>query len=208
LTAEQIVARARYLAGETASDQLDEFVRDAAAQCATIYYRLEYPQGGDDPTAPDPASRWSKPGSNFVNVTADCVAGIAWCSGFDRLQPERAGRVWGGRLNCDSILIEANEYGACFEFLEAPEPGAIVVFGSIDYNRDGERDRIGHIGIVTDVPAEWDRAARECWEALGVVDIAGRSGRANMRTSGLTWWGNDRQGVAKDSKFLRSLMEP
>lgn len=210
LTSDDVVNRALYLAGELSLHDLDDHVRKEGApeDCPVLFYRLEFPNGGTDPTAPDPGARWSKPGSTFVNRTADCVAGVAWCSGFDRFQPERAAHVWEGRLNCDSMLIEALDHGRCFEVLDRPEPGCIVVYGSRDYDSDGRRDRVGHTAIVTSVPAEWDAAARECWAGLGVVDIAARSGRANARANGTTWFGNDKRGERKDSRFLRSIMEP
>lgn len=210
LTAAQRVKRALYLAGEATLSDLDQFVRKEGAPetCPVIYYRLEYPNGGVDPTAPDPAARWSKPGSKFVNITADCFAAAAWIGGFDRFQERRASHVWGGRLNCDSMLIDANEKGRCFVFIEHPEPGCMVAYESEDYDGDGDRDRVGHIGTVVSVPSIWDPTNRECWAQLGVVDIASRKGRANCRTNGLTWFGRDRRGYPKNSKFVRSVMRP
>lgn len=210
LTAEQRVKRALYLAGEITIRELDGFVRKAGAPdiCPVIYYRLEFPNGGTDPTAPDPAARWTKPNKDFINITADCMAAVAWIGGFDRLQRERGAHVWGGRFNCDSMLIDALEYGRCFEVLPAPEPGCIVVYDSEDYDHDGTRDRVGHTGTVVRVPSVWDPSARECWAQLGVVDVALRSGRANCRTNGLAWFGRDRRGYMKNSKFLRSIMTP
>jgi hypothetical protein len=210
LTPDEVVARALYLAGELTLPEVDDQIRreDAPDECPVLYYRLEYPNGGTDPTAPDPGARWSKPGSAFVNRTADCVAGVVWCSGFDRFQPERAAHIWGGRLNCDSMLIEALNHGRCFEILDRPNPGCIVVYDSQDYDGDNHRDRVGHTGIVTSVPAEWDPSARECWAELGVVDIAARSDRANARANGVTWFGQDRRGHDKNARFLRSTMQP
>jgi hypothetical protein len=199
-----------YLAGEATLAELDVFVRkeNAPETCPVIYYRLEYPNGGTDPTAPDPAARWSKPGSKFVNVTADCYAGAAWICGFDRFQERRGSHVWGGRFNCDSMLIDALGKGRCFEVLDQPEPGCMVVYESQDYDHDGDRDRVGHIGTVVSVPSVWDYDNRECWAQLGVVDIAQRGGRANCRTTGLTWYGCDRRGIPKSSRFVRSIMKP
>lgn len=210
LTAEQRVKRALYLAGKITIDELDAYVRKDGAPrtCPVIYYRLEYPNGGTDPTAPHPAAIWSKPGSSFKNCTADCFAGAAWVGGFDRVQPARAAHVWDGHLNCDSMLIEAEHHGRCFELLEQPELGCMVVYASEDYDRDGKRDRVGHVGTVVSVPAAWNPNDRECWAQLGVVDIAGRSGRANRRTNGLTWFGRDRYGRPKNSRFVRAIMKP
>lgn len=217
LTADQKVRRARYLAGEMSIDMLDFAVRKDAYQqlagvpdgyCPDLFYRLEFPNGGTDPTAPDPAARWSRPGSKFVNRTLDCFAGMCWVEGFDRLQEKRAARVWEGRLNCDSMIIEATHYRECFEILPEPELGSIVAYESVDYDHDGDRDRVGHTGVVVRLPRKWDPSRRECWEELGVVDCASRgASRSNKRTTGLTWYGNDKHGRPKDSKFLRMIMK-
>jgi len=193
LTGAQRAARARWLASDAAP---------------TIYYRLDYPNGGADPEAADPAARWSHPGSTFVNVTADCMAGAAWCAGFDRYQPVRFKHIYDGYINCDSIRLDIAGPGACFERLDAPEPGCMILYGSLDYDGDGRRDRVGHIGTVTDVPAAWRPDDRACWKALGVVDIAARKGRANARTTGDVWFGLDRRGKPKNAWFARSIMRP
>lgn len=192
LTPEQVVARTRYLASD---------------ECVTGYYRLEYPNGGTDPTASDPFARWSKPGSSFINITADCIAGALWCQGVDRKQPERF-PIWGGAINCDSLLMDARDQAACFRLLDRPEPGCMLVYDSVDYDHDGDRDRVGHIMTITDVPAEWDPASLECWRAIKGADVAARRGRANMATTGLGWFGLDKRGVPKDSQFVRCVMEP
>lgn len=192
LTPEQRVQRALYL---------------ASPECPTIYYRLEYPNGGTDPKAKDPAVRWSRPGSTFVNVTCDCMGGAAWIGGFDRFQPTRFKHIYGGYINCDSMRFDAAGPAKCFERLDKPEPGCMVVFGSVDYDGDGQRDRVGHVGTVVSVPADWNPKKADSWKAMRVVDVsASRKGRANAATSGLGWYGVDRRGVAKDSWFLRSKM--
>jgi len=194
LTDEQRVARAVYLASK---------------QCPDIYYRLEYPNGGTDPAAKDPGARWSKPGSTFVNVTADCIAGAAWCGGWDRYQPIRFAHLYDGSINCDSMRFDIEGPGKCFERIDRPEPGCMVVYGSVDANGDGHRDRVGHIGTVVAVPLEWDPKEYDCWKRVKVVDIAARTPqRANQYTTGLTWFGYDRDGVPKDSWFVRSIMQP
>jgi len=190
LTADQIVARATSMVG------------------AKIYYRLEYPNGGTDPTAPDPAARWSKEHSSFVNITCDCVGFAAWASGFDRLQERRMPHVYDGRINCDSMRIEAASHGHCFMRLSRPELGCMVAYGSLDHDKDGHRDLAGHVGIVVGVPAEWDATKRSCWAALDVIDCASRSPAvAIQHTSGSVWYGT-RMGVPKNAWFIRSLMTP
>jgi hypothetical protein len=177
LAPSDIVARALYLAGEVTSAELDPHVRNPAKVCATGYYRLKDHNGGKDPTAPDPFTRWQG------NVTSDCMGGAAWCGGFDRYQPARF-PLYDGWINTDSMVMDTAGPKACFRALPRPEPGCFIVCRS---GTPGHR--VGHIGVVVDVPAEWDRTKRECWEAIGVVDIAARKGRANRRTTGRGWFG-------------------
>jgi hypothetical protein len=210
LTDQQRVKRALYLAGELPITALDVFVRkeNAPEVCPVLFYRLDYPNGGEDPTAPDPAARWSKPKTTFVNRTLDCQAAKAWIQGYDRYQPIRAVHVWGGRLNCDSELIEAEHHGKCFEILDAPIPGCFVNYGSVDYDHDGDRDRVGHTETVIEVPPVWDPENPDCWRALQTVGARGVSGRTNQRYNGLAFFGNDKHGVPKNARFLRSIMRP
>ena len=91
LTPAEVVTRALYLAGEITSATLDRYMRSPPPMCPTIYYRLADHNGGSDPTAPDPASRWQTEAGTWA-VTCDCAGGAAWCAGFDRYQPERFGR--------------------------------------------------------------------------------------------------------------------
>jgi hypothetical protein len=193
LDADQRVARAQYL---------------ASPQCETIYYRLDYPNGGTDPTAKDPGARWSRPGSTFTNITCDCMGGAAWIAGFDRYQPERFKHIYDGYINCDSIRMDIASGGRCFRRLARPEPGCMVMYGSVDYDGDGRRDRVGHIGTVISVPPDWDERAASSWQKLQIVDVAARAGRANAMTTGMPWFGMDRRGVAKDSWFVVSTMKP
>lgn len=140
----QIVNRWLYLAGLRKIDDLDPYVRtDGAPQiCPALYYLLHDHNGGKDPTAPDPADRWSNPGSTFVNRTADCVAGALWGVGADRCQPQRAGHIpcYQGWLNTDSMRWEARQVGRCFRIVPRPEPGTIVVYGSDPEHRTLWRD--------------------------------------------------------------------
>jgi hypothetical protein len=199
LSPAETVTRALYLAGERTIVDLDEHVlirTDTPERCPTIYYRLKGFNGGRDPRATDPATRWIEDGGKQVNVTADCVGGASWCGGWDRFQPERFEHIYEGWINTDSMMMDATKPRRCFEPSPVPRPGWMVVCGS------GSRGhKVGHVGTIVSVPAEWDETKRECWDAIGVVDIAGRDGRANMRTTGRGWFGTD-------AMFLRSAMRP
>ena len=197
LSASERVARARYLAGELPISALDPGVRrdGRSGLCPDIFYRLADHNGGKDPTAPDCATYWRKDAaSTFINRTSDCIGGAAWIGGFDRYQHARF-PVYAGWINTDSMLIDAEGKRTCFRVIDDPEPGCFVVARSGSYGANS----IGHIGTVIDVPARWNPTDKASWAALGVVDVAGRSGRANKRTTGTGWFTRGR--------FVLSLMK-
>ena len=199
LTPAQRVQRALYLVGRAAIDTLDPDVRKAGAppMCPDGFYLLKDHNGGKDPTAPDPFDRWRKPGKTFENRTADCIGGAAWIGGFDRYQPTRFAHIYSGWINTDSMSQDAKGPAKCFEAIDSPEPGSFVVCVS------GSRGHaVGHIGTVVEVPAEWDPTVRECWNALGVVDVAARTPqKANQMTTGRGWFNTG-------ALFVRSIMQP
>lgn len=200
LTQQQRVQRMLYLAGLADVSTLDPHVRSTPAtptRCPDVYYLLKDHNGGKDPTAPDPADRWKKSGSDFENRTADCIGGASWCGGFDRYQPVRFAHIYSGWINTDSMRMDAGGAMKCFIRLAAPEPGCFVVFAS-----GAGGHAVGHIGSVISVPARWNEKLRASWSELEVVDVASRSPRpANQLTTGLGWFG-------KDSWFVRSIMKP
>jgi len=186
MTMDDVCARALYLASD---------------HCVTGYYHLKAPyNGGKNPSAEDPFDRWlfaGKDGVEHTAITADCIGGAAWCGGFDRYQPVRFKHIYGGWINTDSMLLDARGPAKCFVELDRPEPGCFVVCAS------GSRGhKIGHIGTVVTVPAEWDKTIAECWIALGVVDVAstGEGKRANTKRTGRGWFGTN-------AGFIKSIME-
>ena len=188
--------RMRYLAGLAQIHELDAHVRRAGApeDCPAIYYLLHDHNGGKDPSAPDPADRWSSDGQTFVNRTCDCIGGQAWCAGFDRYQPTRFVHLYDGWINTDSMILDAQGPRRCFMPVDRPTPGDMVVCKS------GSRGhRVGHIGGIISVPAEWDPSLLACWSALGVVDVAARPGRSNSRATGAGWF-------ETGAVFVRSTM--
>jgi hypothetical protein len=204
LTQQQRVQRMLYLAGLCEVQALDPHVRWTGApkqKCPDIFYLLRDHNGGKDPTAADPADRWSKEGSTFTNRTADCIGGAAWCGGFDRYQPVRFAHRYSGWINTDSMRMDANVEMKCFIRLSIPEPGCFVVYASDPQGKTHGKP-VGHIGCVIATPAEWDEKSRESWADLEVVDVASRSPRpANQLTTGLGWYG-------KNAWFVRSVMKP
>lgn len=59
--------------------------------------------------------------------------------------------------------------------------------------------RVGHLGGIIAVPAEWDATKLERWAAIEVVDVAARTGRANSRTTAAGWFNTG-------ALFVRSVM--
>jgi hypothetical protein len=201
LTPDQVVNRLLYLAGKASSAVLDPWVRNPEPNCPTIFYRLKGYNGGKDPTASDPATRWREVGKQFINVTSDCVGGVAWASGFDRYQPTRFAHIYEGWINTDSMRQDAKRVivpgspRRCFERIDVPEPGCMIVFGS-----GAGGHEVGHVGgVVAFNGVEWDPNERDCWKLISVVDVAGRKGRANLQTTGVGWY-------RTDAWFLRSVM--
>lgn len=214
LSDEQIVARWLYLVGQRKLDDLDSYIRRdkvTPQTCPAIYYRMYVDidgkryayNGGKDPTAPDPGDRWRFPNATHINVTGDCVAAVMWGVGSDRYQPVRFAHVYGGWINTDAMRIEAAGPARCFQRIDRPEPGAIVVYAS-DPDRKTHGVKVGHCGgIVGYKLAEWNADDPACWSAIQVANIADYQdgGRANRITTGRGWW-------AKDSWFLRCVMRP
>lgn len=190
LTQDERVARALYLAGSISGYDLDSGIRSPISQCPTLSYMLHTYNGGKDPTAPHPAD------VNLATFTADCIGGAAWVGGFDRYQPIRFAHIYDGWINTDSMIIDARGPMRCFIKLAAPEPGCFVVCAS-----GSPGHRIGHIGTVVEVPPSFDRANRDHWHAMKVVDVAARAGRANAMTTASGWFGTD-------ACFVRSVMKP
>jgi len=196
LTPAEVVTRALYLAGEITSATLDRYMRSPPPMCPTIYYRLADHNGGSDPTAPDPASRWQTEAGTWA-VTCDCAGGAAWCAGFDRYQPDRFGHLYSGWINTNSMILDCEDQRRCFEPVGRPLPGTMIVCKS-----GSPGHAVGHVGTVVSYGlAEWDPTVKECWDAIGVVDVAGRQGRANKRTTGRGWRGTG-------ALFVRSIMVP
>ncbi len=197
LTPAQVVTRAKYLAGRAKLSDLDDHVRNDGGKpeaCATGYYLLKDHNGGKDPSAADPFDRWSKPGSKFTNITADCIGGASWCGGWDRYQPVRFAHLYSGWINTDSMILDCQGERRCFVPLDRPEPGCYVVCAS-----GAPGHKVGHIAIVIEVPLEWDPTVKDCWKRVIAVDVAARMGRANMATTALGWFGTG-------AVFARSIM--
>lgn len=210
LTDKQILQRALYFAGKASIDTLDEYVRKGGAprMCPDIYYLLKGHNGGKDPTAPDPADRWTKPGSTFINRTCDCSGADHWMEGSDRYQPVRMRKSVGydGWFNTDSKYIDATSAlqpgeKRCYEVDPLPNVARIIVCKSGSPGHDvGHEGRIvGYRGDIT----KFDPKNRAHWDLIDVVDCSstGAGKRANLLRTGRGWFGTN-------ALFLRSVMTP
>lgn len=191
----------------TRAEAVERARRLAGPAGAAIRYRLADHQGGRDPHAADCASHWKSPIIGVSYATADCAGFVAWVLGFDRYQPKDFA-IYGGWLNCDSIVIDARTIESWFKIVNTPMPGDVIVYPSIDLDHDGDRDRVGHIGLITAVMPSWQR---ESWGALRVVHCSGGNDRIYKRaireTTALPWAGAEmykgRREERWGSMFLR-----
>ena len=188
LTPEQRVTRMKFMARLTTMSTLDEFVpksENINERCPSVFYRLKDNNGGKNPQAPNHGTVWYQIGTNGKKqrrLTSDCVGGMAWCCGFDRYQPDRFSHIYGGWINTDSMLIDARGPAKCFQLLDRPEPGCLIVFGS-----GTGKHKVGHAGGIIEVPAEWDPSVKTCWDALVIADQASRGSRPGNDISKMDW---------------------
>ena len=133
--------------------------------------------GGRNPDAVKP---WTKKGTR---LGSDCVGFVLWAWGMDRFQPSFP--LYGGWINTDSAIGEARTSAKWFRIVDVPQPGDLVTVPSVDLDRDGDRDRIGHVGIISEVPALWDGDYAD----LRVIHCSASGRPAVKETSGKIWDG-------------------
>ena len=162
-----------------------------------IAYRLNENSGGKNPNAPHPAD-WSGD-IGWKRWTSDCVGTVVWGLGFDRYQ-KASFKVYGGWINTDSMLQEAEKYRTWFEVIDTPELACLVVTPGV-FATNGARLKAGHVGLVSGLPAEWDTETPD-YGALSVVHCSSgqykKTGAAIAETNGLPW-------AKATTKFLRCL---
>lgn len=134
--------------------------------------------GGRDPNASSPFT--TKDGV----VGSDCVGWVLWACGIDRYQPKLF-TYYDGWMNTDSIIEDAKRGvgGKLWKLLAKPEVGCLVIFPSI--HKNGKMTRMGHVGLVVEVPAEWpddfaswpDKERKELLKLVKVIDCNASWGR-------------------------------
>lgn len=118
----------------------------------------------------------------------DYAGFLAWCLGYDRHQRGfTPGSDW---ISADSMICEAETQGAWFRALAAPELGSVLAYCSIELERDGRRDRIGHAALVVELPERWT-VTEAAWAALRIIhcapSIQRRRGYAIDETHAAAW---------------------
>lgn len=159
----------------------------ARSQLGRLRYVLG--AGGRDPESAHPGD---------ATGGCDCSGFVCWALGFDRKQPGFAGYSW---VSTDSLVaISRRPDNGWFEEIPRPEVGCLVVYPG--QHRAGKRVRIGHVGLVSGVPAEWSAGLPNQHKALRVIHCSmgnqRRTGKAVQETDGGAW-------VGKGSVFLRYL---
>lgn len=120
--------------------------------------------GGKDPHAPDPRSE--KDGKFGL----DCTGGDAYASGISRFQKNFP--LYGGWINTDSIVADARGDQTLFELLDRPVRGCGLVFCGIDFDHDGDRERIGHKAWVSSVDPSFNPKSPD-YKLVTIWDCAG-----------------------------------
>ena len=181
--------------GKVILQSLKEII-DRANNCvgAPIKYHLEYPNGGTDPEAIMPCDEQT--------AGLDCSGFNAWVQGFDRLLKGFSKTIdkWGGYVNTDSKIAEAEAEGLLFTVHATPEVGDLIVGESFRPSLALALYRkIGHEGTIVGV---------HDFATLGLAGLAvvhcspsnvklNKDGSAVWKTSGKLW------GAYKKVRFLR-----
>lgn len=101
---------------------------------------------------------------------SDCVGFTNWCVGLDRYQEHvKAGCIgeYGGWINCDSAMGDAETAKVFFEYTDTPTEGDLVVYPS-KWGPAGSRSkalggRHGHIGMIVDVDVDTSNWTSKLW---------------------------------------------
>lgn len=141
-----------------------------------------------------PASPGALPFTTNAHGTGCDCWGLAgsWCWKLPRHRPGYNHGAWAtvaDDVNCDSA-IEQSEHrhelaDILWESVDYPALGDLLVFPSIR-GPDGRRIRIGHVGLVVGLCAEWDPAMPQ-YGLLEVVQCQAGTQPAIKRGPGMAW---------------------
>jgi hypothetical protein len=174
--------------------------------------RYKLGAGGRNPAAPTPFTIRDK------ILGSDCIGFVLWCLGLDRFQKDFP--HYGGWINTDSAIQDAKTTKKFFTQVHYPEPGDLVIYPAL--YEDGKRVRIGHVGMVVEVPADWP--SPEGWPNLSkkektshlkrvkVIDCAGTKWRRLMgdavrETTAAASWDKPDAIFARYNHFVPNTVE-
>lgn len=148
--------------------------------------------------------------TNARGYGSDCwgYAG-AWAYKLPRHRPGFNKGPWASvtdDINTDSAIEQAEHASTdrLFEVVDRPMLGDLLVYPSIR-GPDGKRIRIGHVGIITKLCAEWDPEVPQYGE-LEVVQCQASRKPAVMRGPGVGWLFRDKfKGLRDDAWRTRIL---
>lgn len=137
--------------------------------------------GGKDPHADDPWSKCAHPDKHTHEhkgrVFCDCSGFVDWCYEWTRNDP-----VYGWRYTDAFVRDAARDVPGDLGYavaLEDCKEGDLVVYRSVDIDGDGDRDRVGHVGIIS-------KRART-WHELRVIHCSASGSVAVKETDGMIW---------------------
>lgn len=169
-------------------------VRRARRALALLVARYGLGCGGRDPRAADPLGPYQARAGEAADrvrgraalgrVWCDCSGFVAWCIGIARKLAD------GSWFYTDRIVSDAGRDLGLLDLgyrvpVDQARPGDIVAYGSIDTDGDGDRDRIGHTGIVSWVPAKIRTLADV--KVIHCASSANPAGGAIRESSGKPW---------------------
>lgn len=168
--------------------ELDEIEHPAVARARQFLGQGLYclGAGGKNPYAADPWSTCAKPSVHTHEakgrVFCDCSGFVDYCFGWSRNDP-----VYGWRYT-DAFVRDAlrdvpGDLGYAVQIAECRE-GDLVVYKSADLDGDGDRDLIGHVGIISKRGATW--------RDLRVIHCSASGTFAVKETDGRIW---EKRGV-------------
>jgi len=107
-------------------------------------------------------------------------------------------------INCDSAIEDGEHKRELFAAELAPQLGDLLTFPSIR-GPDGKRIRIGHVGIVVGLCAEWDPTAPQ-YGLLEVVQCQASRKPAVIRGPGSGWMGRESFRGATDEAWRTRIL--
>jgi hypothetical protein len=164
-----------------------------------------YVLGGGNNKGP---TRVKRKDGTLTDSGFDCW-GLAhsWCYDVPRHRPGFNDGPWAtvsDDINTDSAIEDAEHKRELFEPADRPNLGDLVVFPSIR-GPDGRRLRIGHVGIVVGLCAEWDPDVPQYGE-LTVVQCQSSRKPAIIKGPGTGWLFRDQFKGAKDVRWRSRLL--